>query len=175
MTDSNRPPNERRDTPWPAGPWDTEPDRLEWRLPDLPEHPLLIVRGPNGSLCGYAGVAPGHPAHGKGYDDVEVDVHGGLTYAAGCSGHICHVPAPGEPDDIWWLGFDCTHAGDYSPGLQATIARASGQQMAPPYVDPPLEAPWHIDRYRDIDYVKFEVESLARQLAALAPPTSSQT
>ena len=46
MTDSNT--TERRDLPWPAGPWDTEPDRVEWRLPDLPGYPLLIVRGPIG-------------------------------------------------------------------------------------------------------------------------------
>lgn len=33
-------------------------------------------------------------------------VHGGLTYSDRCHDDICHVPAPGEPDDVWWFGFD---------------------------------------------------------------------
>ena len=32
-------------------------------------------------------------------------VHGGLTYAAD------HAPY-GEPDGLWWFGFDCAHGGE---------------------------------------------------------------
>jgi hypothetical protein len=136
---------------WPAGPWDGEPDRIEWRHRGLP---CLIVRNGNGALCGYAGVPPRHPWHGLEYDGIDADVHGGLTYAAACAGHICHVPAPGEPDDVWWLGFDCGHAFDITPRFMspalAEIIRRS-----------PLEHAYHT-----IDYVKAEVERLADQALA---------
>jgi hypothetical protein len=49
----------------------------------------------------------GHPWHGKGYDDINADVHGGLTFAEP------DLPCDkGEPDDAYWLGFDCAHGGD---------------------------------------------------------------
>ena len=32
---------------------------------------------------------------------------------------ICHIPDQGEPDDVWWLGFDCLHGGDLAPGMMA--------------------------------------------------------
>lgn len=112
-------------TDWPRGPWDDEPDRVEWRSKGTPRLPCLIVRGGiPGSLCGYIGVPPGHPWHGKEYDAIEPDpdCHGGLTYSGKCAGAICHVPVQGESDDVWWLGFDCAHANDYRP---ATAGRAA--------------------------------------------------
>ena len=57
--------------------------------------------------------------HGKDYNALDVEVHGGLTYAGECSGSICHVPKPGEPDNVFWFGFDCAHAYDLSPATQA--------------------------------------------------------
>lgn len=127
-----------------AGPWVDEPDRVEWRAHG---HVCLIVRGPHGSLCGYVGVTPGHPWHGKPLAEVEesVDAHGGLTYAAECQGNICHVPAPGEPEHLYWLGFDCGHAGDFVP----VLAR--------------LGCAFHDDQYRTVEYVRAAVERLAVQ------------
>lgn len=81
--------------------------REEFRSPD--GFACLIRRTNIGIWCGYVAVPPGHPWHGKHYDAVDADVHGGLTYAEPCSGEICHVPQPGESDDVWWLGFDCGH------------------------------------------------------------------
>jgi hypothetical protein len=71
--------------------------------------------------CGYCGVPPGHPLHGGKGDELEV--HGGITYSAPCQvdGPICHVPLPGEPDDVFWLGYDCGHAFDIQPGLDARM------------------------------------------------------
>lgn len=85
----------------------TTVDKQEFRSPA--GTPCVVKR--NYAWCGYVAVPPGHPWHGKGYDDIqnEVDVHGGLTYARACSGAVCHVPAPGEPDDVWWIGFDLGH------------------------------------------------------------------
>lgn len=152
---------------WGPGAWQDEPDRVEFRVPELPTLACLLVRGPIGSWCGYVGVPSGHPAHGKDYGDVDVDVevHGGLTYAAPCQSEcgrgpealICHVPEPGETDDIWWLGFDCGHAFDVSPGMAAMLSgiRGTGGGAFPG------------DTYRDLTYVRREVEVLAHQLAAM--------
>lgn len=132
------------------GPWQTEPDRVEWRYLGLP---CLIVRNEMGALCGYVGVPPEHPWHGKDYNDIDgaVDVHGGLTYANKCNdAAICHVPKDGEPDDVWWLGFDCAHSGDGVPGRPGLIGAYMNIGT----------------RYRDVTYVRAEVEKLAVQVAA---------
>jgi len=112
-------------TGWPPGAWDNEPDRDEWRAHGFP---CLIVRNRYGALCGYVGLPPGHPLHGKDYSDDEtadLDVHGGLTYANACAGHICHVPREGEPAEVWWLGFDCGHSCDIQPGMVAMLNKSS--------------------------------------------------
>jgi hypothetical protein len=138
---------------WLRGPWDDEPDKVQW--PDEATGlPCLIVRNQAGALCGYVGVPPDHPLHGDEYQKVEskFEVHGGLSFCGACeessdpSHGICHIPGPGEPDNVWWFGFDCAHAFDLLP--------------AKPYVG--LR---HKEIYRDLDYVRKECASLARQLA----------
>lgn len=138
----------------PPGPWQDEPDKLVWIDADT-DLDCMIVRGRAGALCGYVGVPPEHPSHGNNYWHDEggpsVDVHGGLTYADLCSDIVCHVPEHGRPGDVWWFGFDCAHAYDFIPAL--TKYRL------------PTELP--DDVYKDIAYVKAEVTSLAKQLAAI--------
>lgn len=142
---------------WGPGPWDTEPDHEQW-YDEATGLPCMIHRGPVGALCGYVGVYPDHSWHGTDYagctktppcedtrcqhsPDASVRVHGGITYAAECSGELCHVPREGEPE-VWWFGFDCSHAGDYAPSL----SRFTG------------------DTYRTLDYVKEQCAALAAQL-----------
>lgn len=140
---------------WGPGPWQAEPDRVEWKDPDTGMPCMAIRNHSMGFWCGYAAVIPGHPAYGKGYDDIEAEVHGGLTYANKCHGHICHVPAEGETDEVWWFGFDCGHCMDKSPGLEATLREIDA-----------LGAHHDDDIYRDLNYVVEEVKSLAAQLHA---------
>lgn len=187
-------------TDWTRGPWDKEPDKIQWQ-DDATGLPCLIVRGPSGALCGYVGVATDHPWHGGSYDSCDVDVHGGLTFAHGCaeitlekwqkwrerqysrrdeakkypigdaardlkewakeledydawvvratSRYICHVASPGEPDPVWWLGFDCAHSGDVSPSYAGRYERISMHET-----------------YKTIGYVENECRNLARQIAA---------
>lgn len=169
-------------TGWVEGPWMSEPDRVEWRSEAAPDIALLIVRGNMGQLCGYVGLPPGHPWHGKDYMQPDVSVHGGLTYASPCDeeGRICHVPQPGEPDAVWWLGFDCAHGGDYwymQHGPNSEVAQKIGGIMGsgvytPP---PPSEDRWLSlqGTYRDLAYVRAEVESLAAQCVAATQPAST--
>lgn len=148
-------------TKWGPGPWQDEPDKVQW-MDEQTGLPCLIVRAPStGALCGYVGVAHGHPAYLADYDSVEADVHGGLTFAGPCQkgvpieSGVCHVPALGEVDDVWWLGFDCAHAFDVMPAMNAL--RATIWKDLPPLKE-------MRDVYRDIAYVKAEVAALAAQL-----------
>ena len=146
---------------WGAGPWQDEPDKRQWQDAATGLPCLLVRNESGGNLCGYVGVFTSHPLHGKDYDVPEVEVHGGLTFAGGC-GHsgdesrgICHVPGAGEPDSVWWFGFDCAHAWDRRPAYEARY---------PEYVDP-------VDIYRTAAYVEGECCQLAQQLhAAIFPP-----
>jgi hypothetical protein len=154
-------------TTWGPGPWQDEPDKLQWH-DAATGLPCLLVRGGMGAWCGYVGIYPGHPLHGCAYAHPlaeDVRVHGGLTFADACQAGeeqtgICHIPQPGESDDVWWFGFDCGHSEDVSPRLDA-ITRDRGLPPLPPL------GPW-TPTYRCIPYVVGEVALLARQLADLA-------
>ena len=157
---------------WPRGEWHDEPDKIQW-VDEATGLDCLIVRNAGGALCGYVGVPPEHPWHGVDYwgcpkgeereplgcehcPDAHVEVHGGLTYADACqesddpSRGICHVPEPGRPDDVWWFGFDCAHAGDVSPKWDA--AERFDEFLG-------------YSSYKWVGYVKQEVRNLARQIA----------
>jgi hypothetical protein len=169
-------PNERRyfgvrdRAGWTAGPWDAEPDKIQWDDPAT-GLPCLIVRNRLGALCGYAGVLPGHPLHGLDEDRCPVAcgeqycdhrpharlaAHGGINFASACQqgaeeSVVCHVPAPGQPADAWWFGFDTAHACDRVPGMSYLAGSISEQT----------------DVYRDLVYVQVQVTALAAQLAAI--------
>jgi hypothetical protein len=152
-------------TGWGPGPWDDEPDKVNWKT--KAGLPGMIVRSDvQGVLCGYVAVTKEHPLFGVSYGDGEqpkspedvLSVHGGLTYSNSCRGAICHVPDPGEPDDVWWFGFDCGHSFDYSPRFASFMKEKYGEGL---FGGERIE-------YRDVAYVREEVESLASQLAALA-------
>lgn len=146
---------------WGEGPWQDEVDRFEWRHES--GLPCLIKRSPtSGSWCGYVGLPPGHKFYGQNYDsvDAEVRVHGGLTYSAFCDGDegegICHVPLEGEASEVFWLGFDCSHAFDLAPAIEATLGRYS---LSANFLGNSV--------YRDISYITNETNNLATQLKNL--------
>lgn len=157
---------------WGAGKWDDEPDKVQWVDTDT-DLDCLMHRNPMGAWCGYVGVAEGHPAFGKHYDEVYATVHGGLTYSDFCQeGNdetigICHVPAEGRPHRVWWLGFDCHHGMDHAPGYAASM-RDLAAQMDAQFAG--LSEKLRVDEaeYRDRAYVEHEVAELAAQLAQMA-------
>lgn len=145
---------------WGAGPWQDEPDKKQWQ-DEATGLPCLIVRNSGGALCGYVGVPHEHAMHGQDYNIPDVDVHGGLTFAKGC-GHgddpakgICHIPGAGEPDDVWWFGFDCAHGYDVRPASEARDRARGWESLRDAYAV-----------YRDLGYVTREVTKLAEQLFA---------
>ena len=140
------------------GPWVDEPDRVEFEAHGLP---CLVVRHPElGSLCGYVAVPPGHPLHGVDYhvatDLAPLSAHGGVNYSKPCTDEICHVPKPGEPDDVWWFGFHCSCGWDYVPYMGAWLGERD-----------PFRKRDH-GNYRNLNYVRIECEALASQLAVVA-------
>lgn len=65
-------------------------DGIEWATANAPLY---------GAINGYVKVPEDHPWHGLDYDDIDVEINGGLTYARD-----------------GWIGFDTLHSGDYWPG-----------------------------------------------------------
>lgn len=58
---------------WLDGPWRDEPDIAEW-VDEGSRLPCLVLRHPQlGSLCGYVGVPPDHPAYGYHYDGITME------------------------------------------------------------------------------------------------------
>lgn len=139
---------------WGPGPWMKEPDKAQW-IDEATGLDCLIVRQPRaGHLCGYVGVPPGHVLYEKDWQEADelLDMHGGCTFSRFCQPHetedsgICHVPGPGRPDQVWWIGFDCAHSGDFSPGLLIGLNHCT---------------------YKPFEYVQKQCADLAAQLATL--------
>lgn len=101
------------------------------------------------SLTGYVRLPSLHPLNSTlSYDDIKVDVHGGITFM----GHI-EEGMNQPPDPIHtWIGFDCNHAWDYNPrmGLYLSHTERDVQEV-----------------YRDWEYVKNELHGLCKQLKDL--------
>lgn len=86
---------------------------------------------------------------GDGWDSYErfTEIHKAIS--------ICCVDSADRVVDVWWFGFDCGHAGDFSPGMTALL------RSLPHAID----LPYPPEAYRDFAYVAGEIESLANQLA----------
>lgn len=110
------------------------PDVRRWTHRGLT---CMVRAGPSelGFFNGYVAVGPEHPWYRRHYDKVEVEIHGGLTYAWL------------EPDG-WTFGFDTGHAFDIWPGQ-----RWRGG------ADREWDIVWTVEK------VEIEVQRLADQLA----------
>lgn len=141
------------------GPWENEPDKAQWIDPNTDLDCLIVRARVTGALCGYVGTPPGHPWHER--VEVNAEVHGGVTFTDFCmegaedGPGVCHIPETGRPANVWWVGFDCAHAWDVSPTLNAqfpdlNLAEALG------------------GTYRDFGYVRQQVTILALQAKLVA-------
>lgn len=146
---------------WGPGPWQEEPDKVQWEDEVTGLACLAVRNAYSGNWCGYVGVNDKHPLYGTPYQQVDdrYDVHGGLTFSDKCHGRICHHAVPEE--EVWWFGFDCGHAFDHQPGLMASLrrdmpefVREHGDYMSPGEV------------YRTLDYVRDQCRDLAVQIKA---------
>lgn len=130
------------------GPWENEPDRVEWTLGAFA---CLARRTYNGAWCGYVGVPEGHPWWGVDRNDIPARGHSGITWASESDpeSDMCHV---GIDAPRYWIGFDCNHASDLSPlDVLMGCPKLPGAE------------------YRTIEYVMSCVERLVEQCAAAQP------
>jgi len=143
-------------TRWGPGPWDDEPDIVEWLHPAT-RLPCLAARGTVGSWCGYVAIPEGHPDHGIDYGqlDEHYDIHGGLTWSSDSMPH-----AADSEGRWWWIGFDCIHSRDIAPELEAT------NRMFSSFSTEPYDDVLGPRSYKTLGYVEAEVSQLAHQVAA---------
>jgi len=87
---------------------------------------------------------------------VDLEVHGGITYTG----------------DVWWrkrsknvaIGFDCCHAMDFNPGMRNTMRLLSGGTADAFEKSFPSKGHKPLETYRDVRFVTYELQRLARQL-----------
>jgi hypothetical protein len=109
--------------------------------------PAKVLIMPMGHRCGYVGTDD-KAFEGKGYDDIDVEVHGGLTYART------------EADGLLWYGFDCAHYGDArDPALMDAEHKGYYERMDTSF--------WDDGTVKSLEYCVMECEELARQLKEL--------
>lgn len=118
--------------------------------------------------CGYVRVPPTHPAFGKGYDLLDVSVHGGLTFAQRepCSEH--------QDGQGWWFGFDCAHAGDAMLDPSHVSTNPEFLALKRIFGENPGFMRWK-DHYWTQEEVEQECNDLAEQLAAMGNRDATQT
>jgi len=116
----------------------------------------------SGALCGYVEIH--HP--GLCCDFVEInreycfDVHGDITYSG--------LLFSSEGKTGWWIGFDCHHAPDLAPATVAfwsSVVGGSRRSVFELLVDHLNKAGMYQPVYRDLEYVRGQVERLAAQVA----------
>ena len=112
----------------------------------------------HGHRCGYVGLPKYHPMNGADYDDIDINVHGGLTYSENT-----HKTRYGEEypvdDERYWLGFDCAHYMDKrDPDLMAKFENP-----------PEIHIPMFDDEgsIKDMDFVSDELAYMVEQLKEL--------
>lgn len=134
---------------WKKGPWDGEPDEKTW-IDEATGFICYACRNDfMGHWCGYVGLPPNHPWNEKDYNDLPVLlVHGGVTFA----GKGNALGLSGSSSALWFIGFDCAHAGDLPPTPLSRWGPFNSWEHFLSY-----------SVYRTLEYVESECCSLALQ------------
>lgn len=120
-------------------------DWLKQKIKKEGDHVRFTYRGydcaieriyPMQYLCGYVRIPETSVLYGRDYEDVMVN---SLQVHGGITytGHRFD-------DNGWWIGFNCSHIGDLLPGMP--------------------DLPINRGEYRDMEYVKQQIESLVDRI-----------
>lgn len=182
---NEREPIDKKD--WGDGPWQSEPDHLEFEYAGLP---CVLMRNMvvTGSWCGYVGVPVSHRFYKRDYSGrvgyrllkpyrndrarrkrvpqnryfMRRAVYGSgqrPENIINVHGGITYSGRRVDNKPEWYFGFDCAHYMDLSPRMRATIISDFLQ------LDEYRKTFSDHGTYRDIEYVREQTESLAYQLA----------
>lgn len=131
-----------------ANPWETEPGFSDFIDEDTGYRCYIMRHLELKHLCGYVKLPKEHKLYGETNVDNEfllnLDVHGGVTYAGELKPRYMEVD--------YAVGFDCAHAGDYSPYYLPFIGMNKIKED---------------ETYKDIEYVTNQCKKLAKQLKEL--------
>lgn len=118
-------------------------------------YPAVVVVQPMGHRCGYVQIPKDHPAAELQYEDIELDVHGGLTYGT--------INSEGTV-----FGFDCGHSCD-KPDMN--LMSESSKQVYEKFRKP--DYLFYLDKsdfatIKSLDFCVAECEKMAEQFKQLA-------
>lgn len=107
-----------------------------------------------GHLCAYVRIPENHPWYKKGYDEIEVDIHGGLSFSSLWKDEKTPVA------NGYYIGFDCAHSMDICPSINLYIkTNPYMKRLCEKYPLDLLPKPY----YKNIEFVINECKLLANQ------------
>lgn len=114
---------------------------------EILEFPYVIYENDSmRHLCGYLAVHKEHPWYGKDRYDLNIEVHGGVTFNAKTE-DVDWLQSNTQIVDHWWIGFDCAHYMDLIPNIAEDYPQFHN----------------HGEIYRDRDYVYNELVKMTYQ------------
>lgn len=142
-------------------PWLDEPNYEAFEYKD---YVCVLRRNPLGAWNGYVLLTPNDPWYDiKNYNDIPIEVHGGLTYGK--------YTTDGLDNKVYAIGFDCAHWDDIVPMMVDENKKALIEKY--PEL---LEIYDRIDKifdekdmqnpitYKDINFVRKEIEYMVEQI-----------
>ena len=127
----------------PQGPWTEDIEKYPERVYEFPSngYACKIVRQKGWNWNGYITLPLTHPDYGKNYNDIDVHVHGGLTFS-----------------ENGRFGFDCAHLTTDIIPIHFYLNKKD------PVLFPLFDGPRFCSQtFKDFEFVKKEVESMATQ------------
>ena len=140
---------------WGNGPWQSEPDFKYWSDNETGRHCVAIRHPSLGHWCGYVGLDVDHWRYGADASDLSgVEAHGGITYSNFLNLSQNCITKDEDLQGVWFVGFDCCHLYDVSPGGVAMM-RAVGMGDSMTFAE---------GAYRTLEYVVSECSKLSLEL-----------
>jgi len=155
---------------WGHGEWVEEIDILEWEFKNVKCKVFRMAANDavkndgtahifGGYFNGYIQVPDNHPWKEMDPFEIDADVHGGITFGK-----------KDEKNGQYWIGFDCAHLNDILPSMELIKKTFPQLQFSKDLEEMKKRFPVSLlfnPSYKNINYVKYECESLVDQMLAI--------
>ena len=124
--------------------WGHEPNKVEWV--DISTGLVCLAKRnrKTGAWHGYVGIPHDHVWFSNRFiSDGDMPVHGGIKYVGMLQRGNWHEPGPGDPGNVWWVGFSCSDVHDRLPYLSTS------------------DLDWWDEVYRNLEFVQNECANIA--------------